>query len=251
MGIELKSTLTFKTKTINMICAFFSFIPKKIIFNSSKALRDHNKVGYLKKNCFLIENGFDSNYWKPSLTSRKKIRNQLEISEKNHLIGFVGRYCFEKNLELLLDSFLKIENKIPNAKLICIGDNLKEKFIDINSENIIFLNFKSNIEEYICSLDILCLTSIVEGFPNVIGEAMLSCVPCIASEVGDIKKIIDNTGWTFKSKDQKRLCELLVSTYNFKKVDLKYKGKIARQRIIKNYDLKKTIFEYNKIYSRI
>jgi glycosyltransferase involved in cell wall biosynthesis len=40
-----------------------------------------------------------------------------------------------------------------------------------------------------------------EGFPNVIGEAMATSVPCVSSNIGDSKKVINNTGWVIESND--------------------------------------------------
>ena len=45
------------------------------------------------------------------------------------------------------------------------------------------------------SFDIMCLTSKAEGFPNVIGEAMSTGLPCITTDVGDAKEIVGETGW--------------------------------------------------------
>ena len=249
--LKNKKTFDNKTDVINKACAIFSWVPCKIIFNSYQSMKDHNDIGYLKKNYYFIENGFDTSYWKPSTNKRKKYRQQNNFNNNNFIIGFIGRYGKQKNLELLINSFLRIEKKIPEARLVCIGENLKQNFTNIKSEKIIFLDFQNNIRDWICSFDILCLPSLVEGFANVIGESMSCEVPCIASDSGDSARIILDTGWTFKPKDQDSLIDILIFTYNLDRKKLKEYGKKARKRIIENYSLNKTISKYNGLYKSL
>jgi len=246
-----KKTFDKKTDFINKFCSIFSWIPCKIIFNSYQSMKDHNSIGYLDKNFYCIENGFNTDFWKPSLRKRQKFRQKNNFDEDSFVIGFIGRFDEVKNLELLIDSFLRIENSISKARLICIGDNLKQNFTHIKSSNIIFLDFQSNIKDWICSFDILCLPSKVEGFANVLGESMSCEVPCIASNIGDSARIISDTGWIFKSEDKESLIDLLITTYNLDKKKLKSIARKARRRIIENYSLSKTVSKYNSLYKSI
>ena len=246
-----KKTYNKKIDLINKFCAIFSWIPSKIIFNSYQSMKDHKDIGYLDRNFYFIENGFNTDYWKPSLSTRRKFRQKNNFDENNFVIGFVGRFDEVKNLELLIDSFLRIENIISKARLICIGDNLKQNFTHIKSSKIVFLDFQSNIKDWICSFDILCLPSKVEGFANVLGESMSCEVPCIASNIGDSARVISDAGWIFESEDKESLIDLLITIYNLDKKKLKFIARKARRRIIENYSLSKTVSKYNSLYKSI
>ncbi|MCS4483803.1 glycosyltransferase [Clostridium botulinum] len=109
-----------------------------------------------------------------------------------------------KNHNLLIEAFYKLKKECKNVKLILLGDGVEEEHLKgkvdkLNlNDNIIFLGFKENIEDYIKISDISILTSLNEGGapPLVILESGIQKVPVIASNVGDISYTINkNTGF--------------------------------------------------------
>ncbi len=94
-------------------------------------------------------------------------------------------------------------------------------------ENIILCGEVNSVYNLINSFDIFCLSSSWgEGFPNVIGEAMSSGVPCVATNVGDAGSIVGDTGLVVPPNDCDKLykaCCSLINLSNNERVNFKVK----------------------------
>ncbi len=94
-----------------------------------------------------------------------------------------------------------------NVKLTSlIPHNLKHRFL--------FMGERNDMLELMCMADIFCLSSAWgEAFPNVIGEAMSTETPCVATDVGDCKEIIGTTGVVVSARDQIMLSDAMNIIY--------------------------------------
>ncbi|GAF77529.1 unnamed protein product, partial [marine sediment metagenome] len=85
--------------------------------------------------------------------------------------------------------------------------------------------------------DLLGLTSYVEGFPNVILEAMASKVPCIASDVGEIKHIIKDNGLIINAGDINSIAKNIENFYFLSEDKRKQLKENAYKHIRNNFDI--------------
>ncbi len=117
----------------------------------------------------------------------------------------MGMIDFLHGFNLFLEDLDEDERK--KIKLLYIGEeryisNLERKIGELNLKNNTFiLGKRKEIKEILAIMDLLALTSYIEGFPNVILEAMASMVPCLATDVGEVKFIISDTGYIIEPGD--------------------------------------------------
>lgn len=108
--------------------------------------------------------------------------------ERSNVILMVGRYIESKQQNILIEIFAQLN--APNWKLILVGyDHLNQSNqtrwealaneLGI-SDRVIFTGKQSEVERYYLTSKIFAFTSISEGFPNVIGEAMSAELPVVA-----------------------------------------------------------------------
>ncbi|MBQ3142072.1 MAG: glycosyltransferase [Bacilli bacterium] len=170
----------------------------KILFVSNESKEDFiNIYKTLKNKCFVLSNIID--YKKIISLSNEKISEKI----KKPLIVFVGRLDEEsKRISLLIESL----SHFDNYECLIIGDgpdkNLYEKLIEEKKlrNKIKLLGKKDNPYPYIKNSDLVILTSLYEGFPVVLVEAMILSKPFISTftssnkyfDLKDYGNIVDN-----------------------------------------------------------
>ncbi len=118
--------------------------------------------------------------------------------------------------------------------------------------NCISLGMKKNIEEYYNIADILVVPSAFgEGFSNVLVEGMLTNLLPVATDVGDSKKIIGDTGFIIRGHNEEALKKELSKIIKIKKAFIKTMGRKARNRAYKLFAIGKMIRSYDNIFSKV
>lgn len=120
------------------------------------------------------------------LQYKMKLPVNIPLSNNSFHFIAVGNFRNEKNFPLLLDAFALI--KELNCKLLLVGDGplnglLKQKVSDLKiTEQVIFCGRDNNPFKYIHKCDSFILSSDVEGFPNVLLEALACGKPVISTD---------------------------------------------------------------------
>ncbi len=136
-----------------------------------------------------INNGINLELFRFKKEIRKSIRKTLVHQEDVFLVGHVGRFSFVKNHDYIIEVFSYVATKIPNARLLLIGEgNLKETIENkVKSshleDKVIFYGISSNVNELLQAMDVFLLPSFSEGFPIVGVEAQATGLPVIFSDV--------------------------------------------------------------------
>ena len=247
LSLEIYKRMKLTTRLAIKLGSYLSKIPDLIIYNSNRSLKQHRTIGYNKENDFSIPNGFDTKVWKPNKKIRLNLRNKLGLSNTAKVIGYVGRGDDQKDIPTLFKAFDRACKKHSNIFLITIGRNLKK--YSTKNKNIIFLGQQSNVQDLMKTFDLLCLSSKAEGFPNVIGEAMSTGLPCVTTDVGDAKDIVGKTGWISPPNDPIALANCLNSALKNSHGQLEKYGKIARKKIISNFSIDDVKNQYISLYN--
>lgn len=136
----------------------------------------------------IVHNAVDLEKYKFNVEVRERIRNDLKIDENTIVIGHVGRFVELKNHDFLVDVFYEFYEIHPNSKLLLIGTGIKENEIKEKvkrlgiEENVIFVGFRENVNDYMCAMDLFVLPSKTEGLGLVLIEAQASGLKCFTSK---------------------------------------------------------------------
>ncbi|MGQ4876389.1 MAG: glycosyltransferase family 4 protein [Promethearchaeia archaeon] len=188
---------------------------KKLIITISKASKEAliNFYNVKEQNIIIINPGVDRDKFNPDKFS-KKIRDKYG----KNIILYVGLMNKRKRVTTLIKAMPEVIQNIPESHLILIGDGpeLKKcqklsKSLKIEN-NVSFLGYVNDMElpKYYASSDIYVLPSIIEGFGQVILEAMACGTPVLCVDKKPMSDIIGKGGETFSLKDSKDLSKKLI-----------------------------------------
>ncbi len=248
------------TKFTVKFCAMLSnFIPDKIITNSICAIKFHSDLGYTPNKIELMPNGFDLELFKPDEKSKFIIRAKYKIPIDCVVIGLFGRYDKQKNHSGFIQAASVVLSKYPSTILLLVGRGINSsnayltQLIHLSGweKNFILADEQSDMPSFCASLDWLCLPSLGESFPNVLGEAMSSAIPCIVSDVGDCADIVGETGIVFPPNDTESLIGALDLAIGKTKIEREMLGHNARLRIIEKYSIASVVDKYESFFLRV
>ena len=144
----------------------------------------------------IFNNAIDLDKFRFDPAVRDEVRRELGIQNK-FVVGHVGRFCFQKNHEFLIDIFAEVHKQNPNSVLLLVGDGediekIKDKAKMLRG-GVIFLGNRSNVEQLYQAMDVFVLPSRVEGFGIVAIEAQASGLKVVASTaVPNVTNISNN-----------------------------------------------------------
>ena len=201
-SLESLDAEVFKTRMILKLLRRFSAVPKRIVFNSHRSLQQHHEFGFVVQDALVIPNGFDSEEFFPDEEAYRDVRVALGVPEGSFVVGHVARYHWVKGYESFLEVVQRVTEQLPHVVFVWIGreaspDNQAlQKVMPVltSASQLMLLGERQDVARLYRSFDTLLLSSLSEGFPNVLGEAMLSGVHCVTTDVGDAAHIVDSLG---------------------------------------------------------
>lgn len=246
------SLIRTRTRLLVTLGGWLSRRVDSIVYNSHRSKRQHHELGYASSCAEVIPNGFDLNYWRHDEAARRSARAELGILDGKLAIGFIGRAAPDKDIPTLLRAFACLREQHPQAMLICIGRDIeKDCPSDVSTQGVTFLGQRNDLAHLVPGFDLFCLSSRIEGFPNVIGEAMACAVPCVTTDVGDAAEIVGDTGWIASPSDLQSFIDALSTALLTNPDERLARGRAARQMIENRYTLPKIVRQYLDMYNRI
>jgi len=239
-----------QTRWLIVLGRWLSFFPHSIIYNSNLSAEQHCNVGYLSKKTKIIPNGFDLQKFKPDQHRRQQLREELGVAESVLLVGHISRLHPMKDHATLLRAIDRVVDSLSSTGskqevlFLLIGQGVTSELS--TNPAVHFLGERSDIPKIMSAIDIVVSSSAWgEGFPNVIGEAMASEVPCVVTDVGDSAYIVGKYGRVCSVGDDQCIANSILQLIENKQ-ERETVGKQARKRIKENYSMDKIKKEYLK-----
>ncbi|WP_201566382.1 glycosyltransferase family 4 protein [Psychrobacter immobilis] len=246
------------TVHLSKVCAKLSYyIPSTIVCAAHVSKDYHVGIGYDESKMVVIPNGFDIEALSATDEDGLEIRQQNNLSVDDIVIGSVGRFNPVKNQKLFIDVAALLVEKNPNLKFLMVGrDNTienKELMSWINDYNIVdsfrLLGQRDDVAKCLKAIDILCLHSKTEGFPNVLVEAMILKTFIISNDVGEVRALIPSNQIITLNKVNyyEKILNIMDNNYFRSKENLDN----LKESSIAKYSIGNIVLQYEKIYEEL
>jgi len=251
----------FSTRVVAKLCALFSNrLPKLIVACAQSAKREHVSQGYPEDRIEVIPNGFDTDRFYPNPERGLEIRHELGISEDAVVFGLVGRYDPHKDQKGFVEAVSQYVDSRPRANTVFLlcgwqMDQTNSEIMELIrsrrlGDRIVLAGARSNIEDFYQAFDVAVSSSISEGFSNVIGEAMACGKPCIVTDVGDSRRLLNGAGLVVGPGNPSEMARAIAQMSSTPENERRRLGFIGKANIENNYSLPGIAERYVELYHR-
>jgi glycosyltransferase involved in cell wall biosynthesis len=226
------------------------------------AVSDHTKHFTIRRSktkpekIVTIYNGVDAHeYGHNPRTSPSLIKSSLGINLKSKVVGTVGRLRKEKGHGYLLQAFAHIARTMKDVTLLIVGEGedsvrLKRLTDELGlKDHVIFSGLRDDVPDLLRVMDVFVLSSLWEGMPNALLEAMAAKKPVIATSVGGVPEVIvdGKTGLLVPPNDTQALSMALMSLLADENRRRGF-GEAGYQRVVEHFSLAQTLARTERLY---
>ncbi|MEW6455185.1 MAG: glycosyltransferase family 4 protein [Acidobacteriota bacterium] len=217
-----------------------------------------SKLKILKKdNVSLIRSGIEIERFTNVRVDRDKKKKELGLPLNKKIIGMIVPFKPQKAPLDFVRIARLLKNEMPNTHFVLVGDGELRKKIEkeIKKSNLIesfsLLGWRYDIEEIYQILNVLVLTSIYEGLPQVIPQAFSSEVPVVATSVDGNAEIINDgqNGFLFKPHDFNDAKEKIIALLRNSELSKSFAEK--NKKMLDEFEINSMVKKQEKLYKQL
>jgi glycosyltransferase involved in cell wall biosynthesis len=231
--------------------AWLSRFVDLIIANSESGARYFASNGYVSDRMVVISNGINTQRFAPDAAAGDALRTEWAVAPQVLLVGIVARLDPVKDHQGFLRAASFVHDRRPDVRFVCIGDGavaykagLKRLSLELGIDDcVLWAGSNLRISAVMNALDVLCSSSIGEGFPNVVGEAMACGRPCAVTDVGDSARLVADCGIVVPPRSPEALSNALLSLLALEPERRRLMGTRARTRVEEHFSVHRLVTE--------
>lgn len=230
-----------------------------LVYNSQLSRQQHEAFGLSGKRARVIPNGFDLDALRPDSQRRRTVRQALGLPEEILVVGHVARFHPMKDHASFLRAAVEVARQRAGIHFLLAGRGVGPQtpaLAGIVPPDLMgrfhFIGERDDVHEVMQAMDLFSTSSAWgEGFPNVLGEAMASGLPCLATDVGDSRDIVGETGEIVSPSNPTALTKGLLALLDRTAEERRALGRAARARIEGRYALSRVVERYQTLYEEL
>ena len=253
-GLKVVNTrhIDFEPMPRRIVNSLTSFAVDETIVFSQKVLDAEKRESPFGPSPRLITYGIDLS---GSSVGREEARLRMGVPENGRVWIAVGRLSCQKGFDLLLEAFGKIAAQEEKPWLVIVGEgDQRQSLMEMSArwsltDHVLFLGDRGDAGDLMTGADYFVLSSLWEGGPLVVLEAMAAGLPVVATDVGDVSSMVvdGETGFVVQPS---RSDELARAMNQMMDLDSRARelGQAGLERVRKLYDYSSTQREIERCY---
>jgi len=227
------------------VCAALSRLPDVVTANSAAGLKTHLHLGYRPRRVEVVANGIDVDRFKPDLAARAAVRAELGIAESEFLVAHVARVDPMKDHQTLAAAL----RELPQVKTLLIGAGTETL---PHIPNALALGRRDDVERLLAAADIIVSSSAFgEGFSNALAEGMACGLPAVATDVGDARVILGDSGIVVPARNAAALAGAIRMLAQEPAPARAARGARARTHIVENFSMPRVLAQFADLYQSL
>jgi glycosyltransferase involved in cell wall biosynthesis len=248
------------TVFVRWLCARLSrWVPQVIVCAAEASRQSHIAVGYDATKMVVVPNGYDFFWLKASTDERKSLREKCGINQNDVVVGSLGRFHAVKDQENFVRAAGFLAPQYPQLRFLMVGRGLNWDNVQLVEwivstgckDRFVLLDERKDVPQCLAAMDVFCLHSRTEGFPNVLAEAMAMGLPCITTDVGDAADILGDDDFVVPVKNSASLADALLRMCDLDPVDRKILGERNAKKVREEYGIEKIRQKYEEVYDKV
>ncbi|MGE0128630.1 MAG: glycosyltransferase [Blastocatellales bacterium] len=227
------------------------------VFAVSNEVRDYycRETGFTRDRMLVVPNGVDVR--RIDEAGGDGVREELGIGIDDFVVGTVARLDATKDTITLARAFanLYFSQASPKLRLLIVGDGDQRTMIEnfaaergLNGA-IIFTGVRHDAPRLLGAMNLFALSSLSEGMPITVLEAMAARLPVVATNVGALPELVEEgvTGFLIEPKDDQALAERFARLCSNRDLARRF-GQAARCKVEREYSLNTMLRRYAELY---
>jgi glycosyltransferase involved in cell wall biosynthesis len=160
------------------------------------ALTLADREGLPRRKVRVIPNGIDLGRLPPFTLDRRGARTAAGLDPDRRLVAQVGRLAPQKDHRTFLAAARTIAARLPDVDFLIVGEGAERAALEAEAvrlglgARVRFTGERDDVPALLAGVDVLTLTSLYEGFPNVVVEAMATGAIAVATDVGGCRELV-------------------------------------------------------------
>ena len=229
------------------------FTPIGISQTIADSIRDYYGVSEVP----VINNAVDTARFNTAPRERSTTRDELGLSPESFVCVSVARFHPTKNHELMIQGFARAARSDGALRMLFVGDGETQPRIEALAreldlqERVTFLGRRQDVHRIVGAADLFLSTSLWEGLPITVVEAMAAGLPVVATDVGGVGDVVVDrqTGLLVPSENEAALATAILELSEHAERHHRY-AKQGTTRVRGQFDIHRAVEQHDTLYRR-